>query len=74
MLRPFKAILHPEELASLNRLARERENAVICGDHCRKFIQSGFADFHAGPLLITILGRAKLIEETTRANWLLCVA
>ena len=74
MLHPVKAILHPEVLASLNRLARENENAAICGDHCRKLIQSGFADFHAGTLLITVMGRAKLIEETTRAGWLLCVA
>lgn len=74
MLHPVKAILHPEVLASLNRLAHEKEHAVICGDHCRKLIQSGFADFHAGTLLITILGRARLIEETTRVNWLLCVA
>ena len=73
-MHSVKVNLHPEELASLGCLAREKGKAIICGNHCRKLIQAGFASFHTGTLLITMTGYARLVAETTRANWLSCAA
>lgn len=63
--------LHEEALDPLRRLSRLRETVFVCVSHREKLVRPGLAAIKTGTLMITRVGRAKRVLETTRASWLL---
>ena len=66
------APLHTEELQSLHVLsaaARQNGPVAIAPAHRDKLLGYGYAADFCGTLAITPVGQAKLVYETTRANW-----
>lgn len=63
--------LRNEELTSLRTLsaARRQAAATISPEHREKLVGYGYATLFADTLKITPVGQAKLVYETTRANW-----
>lgn len=66
----LKVNLRAGELASLRELAHATGNLTVFNRHNEKLILSGFAAIKKGALIITTLGRGKLILEITRVSWL----
>lgn len=66
-----RAELRHEELSSLRALSAVRMEAAdaISAEHREKLLGCGYATVFAGTLTITPVGQAKLVYETTRANW-----
>ena len=66
-----RAPLQAEELKALHRLSAARQSgpAMISPDHQSKFLGCGYATLASGDIAITPVGRAKLVYETTRADW-----
>ena len=63
--------LRNEELKSLRTLsaAQRQVAAAISPEHREKLLGYGYATLLADTLKITPVGQAKLVYETTRANW-----
>lgn len=66
-----QATLHADELRSLHQLsgARKHGPVAISPEHREKLLGCGYATVCYGSLAITPVGQAKLVYETTRANW-----
>jgi hypothetical protein len=64
-----RTTLLPAEIASLRELGLGALKERISISRGEKLVRCGFANFQAGVLTITFMGRAKLALEITRANW-----
>jgi len=62
--------LHHGQLAFLRQLAQDPLVRVASAQHNECLTRLGFATLRGGALSITTMGRAKLLLEITRANWL----
>jgi hypothetical protein len=61
--------LAPEELRLLRELSRAHPHMLHHVRHTVQLVARGFAFRHRNGAGITQLGFAKLVYETTRANW-----
>lgn len=63
--------LRNEELSSLRALsgAQRKTAGAITPEHRDKLLGCGYALMRGETLQITPVGQAKLVYETTRANW-----
>lgn len=70
-MNAVRAPLHAEELKSLHLIAAARKSApgAISPEHRKKLLGFGYASLDAGAIAITPVGQAKLVYETTRAEW-----
>jgi len=66
----FRATLLAVELESLRELSLGALGKRIPATYGETLVRGGFARMHAGALIVTTLGRAKLALEITRANWM----
>lgn len=64
-----RARLLPDELESLRVLAAGTSQKRMRRGHGTKLIRFGFVADQTGRLAVTMIGRAKLVIELTRASW-----
>ena len=64
-----RVILLCDELESLRVLSSATKRTRVPMGHAAKLIRCGFAAGHTRRLAITMVGRAKLVIEVTRASW-----
>jgi hypothetical protein len=65
----IRAQLLTEEVTTLRQLSHTPAGETVSRNHCEKLMGCGFATIFSGTLTITPMGQAKLVYETTRANW-----
>lgn len=68
-MRFNSAVLPPEQLGSLLRLASRTSKSALSHEHRESLTRAGLAECRAGLLSVTMLGRAKLAIEITRCSW-----
>jgi hypothetical protein len=71
MVATVRMELRNEEMSSLRALAaaQRKTTAAIAPEHRDKLLGCGYALMYGEILEITPVGQAKLVYETTRANW-----